>query len=69
VVGRAVQAAVKAIVRNADKTAFPVSLILIVAAFLTLQNRIDRRDPKLALAPLNAEPDLDFVPPPTERTI
>jgi hypothetical protein len=32
--------------------------------FLLIQNRIDRRDPKLARAPLHAQPDLPFLPPP-----
>ena len=48
------------------KTAFPAILALIVLFFLTIQDRIDRNDPKLALAPVHSEP-LDFtdpVPPP-----
>jgi hypothetical protein len=40
--------------------AFPVALALIVGGFLLLQNRLDRRDPRLALAPVG--PDvLDFT--------
>ena len=57
--------AVKVIAKNADKSVFPFSLILIVLAFLGIQGRIDRSDPKLALAPLNADPDLEFISPPT----
>ena len=34
---------------------FPVLLALIVFAFLMLQGRIDRRDPKLALAPVKPD--------------
>jgi hypothetical protein len=34
---------------------FPFILILLVVAFLFVQNRIDRRDPKLALAPVGSE--------------
>jgi hypothetical protein len=34
---------------------FPVLLALIVVAFLMLQGRIDRRDPKLALAPMKPD--------------
>jgi hypothetical protein len=54
-------------VRNAPavatRSSFPVALILIVVAFLVVQDRIDRKDPKLALAPVYAEPDLAFAPP------
>lgn len=39
----------------------PLSLLAVVAVFLLVQNRIDRRDPKLT-APLTAEPDLGFGP-------
>ena len=40
--------------------AFPLALALIVGAFLLAQNRLDRRDPRLALAPVG--PDvLDFT--------
>jgi len=40
--------------------AFPLVLALIVGAFLLAQNRLDRRDPRLALAPVG--PDvLDFT--------
>jgi hypothetical protein len=40
--------------------AFPLALALIVGGFLLLQNRLDRRDPRLALAPVG--PDvLDFA--------
>jgi len=34
---------------------FPLALALIVGAFLLAQDRIDRRDPKLALAPLGPD--------------
>jgi hypothetical protein len=44
-----------------EKTAFPTGLLVIVVAFLMIQDRIDRRDPKLALAPVYAEPDLAFA--------
>jgi hypothetical protein len=40
--------------------AFPLALALVVGAFLLAQNRLDRRDPRLALAPVG--PDvLDFA--------
>ncbi len=35
--------------------AFPVALLLLVAAFLAIQSRMDRRDPKLALAALDQD--------------
>ena len=38
------------------QVAFPLALALIVVAFLLVQNRLDRRDPKLASAPI--APDL-----------
>lgn len=41
----------------AEKAHFPLALLLIAAIFLSVQNRLDARDPKLALAPLYAEPD------------
>jgi hypothetical protein len=42
------------------RSAFPTGLLLLVVVFLSLQNRIDRRDPKLALAPVHPTPDLPF---------
>jgi hypothetical protein len=33
---------------------FPLALALLVAAFLLVQNRVDRKDPKLALAPISS---------------
>jgi hypothetical protein len=41
---------------------FPLGLAALVGAFFWMQSRIDRNDPKLALAPMYAEPDLDFDP-------
>lgn len=64
-VGAAVGKAVQVVTKNADKSVFPFSLVLIVFAFLGIQGRIDRSDPKLALAPLTADPDLEFFSPPT----
>lgn len=40
-----------------EKTTIPVLLVLIVIGFVAVQNRIDRRDPKLAQAPLRHEPE------------
>jgi hypothetical protein len=40
----------------------PVLLLLFVMAFLALQDRIDRNDPKLALAPVHSHQALPFRP-------
>lgn len=42
----------------AQQVAFPMLLTLLVGGFLFAQNRIDRSDPKLALAPVESEHDL-----------
>ena len=41
---------------------FPAGSLVALGAFLLVQNRIDRKDPKLALAPLWRESDLPFEP-------
>ena len=46
-----------------EKAAFPIALLVVVGIFLMIQDRIDRKDPKLALAPVYAEPDLYFPSP------
>lgn len=38
-----------------ETAAFPLVLLLVVVLFLGIQDRIDRRDPKLALALIRAE--------------
>ena len=63
VAGVAARAVAAAVTENPDKSVFPGSLILLVVGFLGVQNRIDRTDPKLALAPVAADPDLDVPPP------
>jgi hypothetical protein len=52
----------KGVARNAG---FPLLLLVLVGFFLLLQNRLDRRDPKLAQAPLYGDPDQPF---PTDGT-
>ncbi len=52
-----------AVLHHPDKSFFPLSLILLVAGFLMLQGRIDKSDPKLALAPVYPDPDLEFSSP------
>ncbi len=42
----------------AQKIAFPLLLAAAVGAFVVVQNRVDRKDPKLALAALDADEDL-----------
>jgi hypothetical protein len=49
------------------KAAFPALLLLCVVLFLLVQDQIDRRDPKLAQAPVHPTNDLGFDPPPTRR--
>jgi hypothetical protein len=50
----------RAAVRSLDRPQVPVILLVLVIVFLLVQNRIDRRDPKLANAPVGAEPMLGF---------
>jgi hypothetical protein len=45
------------------RTGFPILMLLLAFSFLVMQDRIDRREPKLALAPVHAEPDLPFEIP------
>jgi hypothetical protein len=56
---------VHAVAKNANKSVFPGVLIFIVFAFLSIQGRIDRNDPKLALAPAAADAQLEFESPET----
>jgi hypothetical protein len=51
------------VAHHPDKSVFPLSLILLIAGFLSVQGRIDKSDPKLALAPVYPDPDLEFTPP------
>jgi hypothetical protein len=65
--GAAFAAARKAadvVTKHPDKSVFPGGLLLLVLGFLAVQGRLDRNDPKLALAPDFADPDLEFGPPP-----
>jgi hypothetical protein len=48
----------RAAVRTANRFSFPLGLTLMVIAFLAVQGRIDRRDPKLRLAPVDSKHDL-----------
>ena len=50
--------AVAAILQAAvQRTTVPLLLVLLVLGFVAVQNQIDRRDPKLASAPVRAEPE------------
>jgi hypothetical protein len=61
------QQVARAVSVAAPKTAFPLGLVLLVGAFLAVQNRIDRNDPKLALAPVHGDRHVDFGPHPATR--
>jgi hypothetical protein len=47
-----------AAIETSRALAFPLGLSLVVAGFLLVQGYLDRRDPKLAVAPLDAKDDL-----------
>ena len=49
------QGLAEAAIEAARKFAFPLLLTLIVGFFLAVQNRVDRKHPKLALAPLDQD--------------
>jgi hypothetical protein len=61
-VARALDALGRAAVDVGTRAAFPILLLLVIALFLAAQHRIDQRDPKLALAPVQREVDLPFTP-------
>lgn len=46
-----------------ERAPFPLALMAILAGFLAVQAWVDRRDPKLAAAPFDTEPDLVFERP------
>jgi hypothetical protein len=48
----------RAFTDSAGAFVFPLALIGIVGAFLVFQSRVDRSDPKLALAPIDARDDV-----------
>lgn len=50
-------------VRTARHGGFPLASLAAMTIFLLAQDRIDRRDPKLALAPVSREPYLRFDDP------
>ena len=52
----------KALSGLGQRPTIPLVLLSVVVGFLLLQSRIDRRDPKLAAAPVGAEPELEFGP-------
>jgi len=59
--------AAKAVAAHVDDSVFPGLLLGMVFCFFAVQNRIDRNDPKLRLAPVFADPDLEFRPLPKKR--
>lgn len=52
-VGALIEAAAEA----AKKFAFPIMLSILVACFMLIQDRVDRKDPKLALAAVDTDQD------------
>jgi len=48
----------RAALTTAHKLSFPLALTLLVMAFLAFHGRLDRRDPKLRLAPVDSKHDL-----------
>jgi hypothetical protein len=66
-VSKAVQGVVNAVSHAGGGTGFPLLLLFVVLAFLLMQNRIDSRDPKLALASVAADDTVEFLPPPSRR--
>jgi hypothetical protein len=63
----AVQGVVAAVGSAGGGTGFPLLLLGFVLAFVVAQNRIDRRDPKLALASIAADDLVEFRVPPSRR--
>jgi hypothetical protein len=63
----AVQSAVHTIGAAGGGTGFPLILVGLVLMFLVAQNRIDRRDPKLALASIAADDLVEFQLPPSRK--
>jgi hypothetical protein len=64
-VSTAVRGVVHAVGSAGGGTGFPLLLLGLVFVFLIVQNRIDRRDPKLALASIAADDTVEFQPPPS----
>jgi hypothetical protein len=44
----------------AKRSTIPLALLIVVLLFLLVQNRVDRNDPKLALAPVYPDAELAF---------
>ena len=66
-VERIIEQAGRVVTEASRRAAFPLLLLGLVFLFLVIQNRIDRRDPKLAQAPVHAGDELEFGPPPSRR--
>jgi hypothetical protein len=64
-VSHAVQNVINAVSKAGGGTGFPLLLLIVVFVFLMAQSRMDRRDPKLALASVAADDNLQFGPPPS----
>lgn len=62
--GGSIAASIAKLARTAGEAvktfAFPLSLTILVLVFLLIQGEIDRRDPKLAFAPVDSSKDMVF---------
>jgi hypothetical protein len=65
--GGAARKTQEALQSDVGRVVFPISILLLLGVFLLGQSRIDRGDPKLAMAPVEGAPDLEFGPPPTRQ--
>lgn len=54
--------------RTSSHGALPVTVVVVLVGFLAMQNRIDRLDPKLALAPMK-DPHLTFTDPDVDEDV
>lgn len=50
-----------------ERASLPLAILMMLGIAVVAQEAIDRRDPKLALAPVHADPDLAFDHEPVER--
>lgn len=54
---------VRSVNDSPDRGAFPIALVVLTLVFLVVHSRIDRSDPKLAMAARTGEDSLEFTPP------
>jgi hypothetical protein len=56
-------------VATLERSPLPLLLLILMGLFLLVQNRIDSRDPKLALAAAHADPTIPFSDPPEDPVL